>query len=170
MVKTKMKGKSLKVDTPLSQDSAEVLIQASPQKVYEIVSNLERMGEWSPECYHCEWLDKAENAVVGARFKGWNRVGLVRWSTTCRIIAAEPGRELAWEVIEPFGRVTTRWRYRLETSDDGCRLVESIEVLYTHFTIKLVQLLLMGGHRRRMASVQKRMQQTLERIKVTVEA
>ncbi len=160
----------MKVDAPLYQGSAEVLIQAPPQKVYKLVSNLERMGEWSPECYRCEWLDEAENAAIGARFKGWNRAGLARWSTTCRIIAAEPGRELAWEVIEPFGRATTRWRYRFETSDDGCKLVESLEVLHTPFMIKLVQLLLMGGHRRRMAQVQKRMLQTLEYIKVAVEA
>ncbi len=160
----------MKVNTPLSQGSVEVFIQATPQKVYELVSNLERMGEWSPECYRCEWLDGAENAAVDACFKGWNQTGLVRWSTTCRIITAEPGRELAWEVIKPFGRVTTRWRYQLETSDDGCRLVESIEVVHTPFVIKLVQLLFMGGHRRRMASVQKIMLQTLERIKMAAEA
>ncbi len=160
----------MKVDKPFNEGSAEVFIQAPPQKVYELVSSITRMGEWSPECYRCEWLGEAENAAVDARFKGWNRAGLGRWSTTCRIIAAEPGRELAWEVIEPFGRVTTRWRYRFETSDDGCKLIESFEVLHTPFMIKLVQLLLMGGHRRRMASVQNRIHQTLECIKAAVEA
>jgi hypothetical protein len=128
------------------------------------------MGEWSPECYRCEWLGEAENAAVDARFKGWNRAGLGRWSTTCRIIAAEPGRELAWEVVGADDRVETRWRYRFQASDGGTKLIESFEVLHIPFMIKVIELLLMGGHRRRMASVQDGMRRTLERIKAEVEA
>lgn len=60
----------MKVYEPLYQGSAEVLIQAPPQEVYELVSNLKRMGEWSPVCYRCEWLGGAKDAVVDARFKG----------------------------------------------------------------------------------------------------
>lgn len=160
----------MKVDAPIHQDSAEVLIQAPPQKVYELVSNITRMGERSPECYRCEWLGGAENAAVDACFKGWNRAGLGRWITSCRMIAAEPGQELAWEVMEADDRVETRWRYWFEASDGGTKVIESFEVLHVPFKVKLVELLFMGGHRCRMASVQDGMRQTLERIKAAVEA
>ncbi len=160
----------MKVDAPLYQGSAEVLIQAPPQKVYELVSNLERMGEWSPECYRCEWLGEAEGPAVGVRFRGWNRHGRMKWDTTCRIITAEPNRELAWEVMESSGRAATRWRYRFESSDGGCKLVESFEALHAPLIIKLIQLLFMGGQRRRTASVESGMRHTLQRIKAAVEA
>ncbi len=160
----------MKVDAPLYHGSAEILIQAPPHKVYELVSSLERMGEWSPECYRCEWLSETEGPTVGTRFKGWSRRGLMKWATTCRIITAEPNQELAWEVIEPSGRVATRWRYRFETSDGGSKLVESFEVLHVPFMVKLIQLLFMGGESGRTASRQNGMRQTLERIKAAVEA
>ncbi len=160
----------MKVDAPLYHGSAEILIQAPPQKVYELVSHLERMGEWSPECYRCEWVGDAEGPTVGVRFKGWNRHGRMKWDTTCRIITAEPNQELAWEVMEPSGRVATRWRYRFEASDGGTKLVESFEPLHSPLWLRLIQLLFMGGKRGRMASLQNGMRQTLERIKAAAEA
>ncbi len=159
----------MKVDAPHYQGSAEVLIQAPPQKVYELVSNLERMGEWSPECYRCEWLGEAEGLTVGARFKGWNRHGRMKWATTCRIITAEPSQELAWEVVESSDRVATRWRYRFEASDGGSKLVESFEAFYLPLWLRLIQLLFMGGRHGRTASLQNGMRRTLERIKAVVE-
>lgn len=160
----------MKVYEPLYQGSAEVLIQAPPQEVYELVSNLKRMGEWSPVCYRCEWLGGAKDAVVDARFKGWNRRGLMKWDTTCKIIVAEPGRELAWDVVGTDDRVITRWRYRFEVRDGGTKLIESFEVLHQPLLIKLVTLLFSGGQRRNTATVQDGMCQTLEHIKTAVEA
>jgi hypothetical protein len=54
---------------------------ASPSQLYDAVSDVRRMGEWSPECQRCEWIDGAVGPAVGARFKGRNRRGIIRWST-----------------------------------------------------------------------------------------
>ena len=64
-----------------STGEARIEIEAAPLAVYELVSDVSRMGEWSPECYQCEWLDGATTAEVGARFRGHNRLGKVRWRT-----------------------------------------------------------------------------------------
>jgi hypothetical protein len=88
------------------------------------------MGERSPECYRCEWLDGATGAEVGARFRGYNRLGLLRWTTTSAVVAAEPGREFAFTVMSRGGREETRWRYLLEQRDGGCQLTESYEFVW----------------------------------------
>ena len=54
---------------------ARVEIDAAPLTVYELISDITRMGDWSPECYRCEWLNGATAAEEGARFRGHNRLG-----------------------------------------------------------------------------------------------
>jgi hypothetical protein len=56
------------------------LIEAPREVVYDLVTDVTRMGEWSPECVACEWVDGATGPAVGARFRGRNRHGLARWS------------------------------------------------------------------------------------------
>ena len=58
---------------------ASIEIAAPPDLVYDLIADVTRMGEWSPECYRCEWLDGASAATPGARFRGYNRIGRFRW-------------------------------------------------------------------------------------------
>lgn len=74
------------------------------------MSDVTRVGEWSPENVGGMWLDGATAPVVGARFKGTNRRGRTKWSTTCEVIAAAPGREFAF-VTGTSIKPQTRWRY-----------------------------------------------------------
>jgi uncharacterized protein YndB with AHSA1/START domain len=102
-------------------------ITASPEQVYELVADLPRMGEWSPECADCEWLDGVDEARTGARFKGKNENGRRRWQTVCTVIVAERGHELAWEA-RAFGRPVALWRYRFTPDGaDGTVVTESTE-------------------------------------------
>src|SRR3954471_13280853 len=96
---------------------ASVHVDAPPQAVYDAVTDVTRMGEWSPETVKCEWLDGATRPAVGARFKGTNKRGFVRWSTKPRVVVAEQGREFAF-VTEGLGPAT-RWTYRFESATDG---------------------------------------------------
>src|SRR5215213_9637584 len=50
-------------------------IKASPMAVWSAVSDVTRMGEWSPECHTCAWAEDATGPAVGARFVGHNRNG-----------------------------------------------------------------------------------------------
>jgi uncharacterized protein YndB with AHSA1/START domain len=114
----------------LRQDSAEVIVAASPRCVYDLVANMPRMGEWSPECQRVEWTDGAVTPAEGARFIGHNRGGpggLMRWSRRGRVLVADPGREFAF-VTEEGGKDSTIWRYRLEPTGGGARVTESYEI------------------------------------------
>jgi uncharacterized protein YndB with AHSA1/START domain len=108
-------------------------IAAPPLAVYELVADLSRMGEWSPETTGITWLGGATEPHPGTRFRGANRNGVRRWSTTCTILTAEPGRELSWE-SRLLGRPVARWCYSFapdggggttltETSEDRRRAV-----------------------------------------------
>jgi uncharacterized protein YndB with AHSA1/START domain len=101
-------------------DAVEVTttIAAPPQTVYALIADLTRMGEWSPETTGVTWLGGATEPRLGARFRGANRNGLRRWSTICTVVAAEPGRELAWE-SSLFGRPVALWRYTFEPDGNG---------------------------------------------------
>jgi hypothetical protein len=116
--------------TTATRGEAFVDISATAGLVYAIVADVTRMGERSPECYRCEWLDGATQPAVGARFKGFNRLGLLRWSTTCRVDRADPAKEFAFTVLSGKGREETRWRYVLEDLGETTRLTESYEFLW----------------------------------------
>lgn len=102
-------------------------VDASPTLVYALVSDVTRMGEWSPETYRCRWVE-TEGAVPGARFKGYNRRGRARWSNTLVVVSAEPEREFSFRrAVLPCG--VCDWRYSMEPEGDGTRLTESYEVV-----------------------------------------
>ena len=142
-----------------------VHVAAAPEVVYGIVSDVARMGEWSPETIKCVWLDGASGPAVGARFKGTNKRGFVQWSTKPTVVVAERAREFAFEVGDD-----TRWTYRFEPEDDGTRLSESFEILRdTHWYYTFAERWLMRIKDRR-ADLERGMTVTLERIKRVVES
>ena len=110
-------------------DSVTVPMAAPPEKVWALVSDVTRIGEFSPETFEAEWLDGSTEAVVGARFRGHvnrNNKGVKYW-TTCRVVACEPERELAFDV-EVGGRPVSTWRYVLVPRDGGTDVTESFEL------------------------------------------
>jgi hypothetical protein len=143
-------------------------IDVSPEVLYDLVSNVRRMGEWSPECRRCEWIDGATGPAVGARFKGSNGHGLARWSTTTKVVAAESGREFAF-VTTHLGRDMTKWSYRFEPAPNGTVVTESFEMLRDlPWYFRLSNRFLMGVQDRR-ADLEQNMADTLQRLKTTSE-
>lgn len=99
-------------------------IAAAPDVVWGLISDITRMGEWSPESTGGTWVKGATGPVVGARFKGKNRNGRKSWSTDCTVVEAEPGRTFAFAVTSgPFSVAT--WRYDIEPTSTGCTVTET---------------------------------------------
>ena len=148
--------------------AVSVHVDAPPDVVYALVSDLPRMGEWSPECQRCDWLDGASAAKVGARFKGRNRIGWRRWSTKGEVVAAEPGRELAWDVRSVFNLPVARWRYVLQPkAEGGTDVTESMEDQRGRLITVLGTLV--SGVRDRSSHNTEGMRETLQRIKAEAE-
>jgi uncharacterized protein YndB with AHSA1/START domain len=88
-------------------------IAAPPETVYAVIADIARMGEWSDECYACEWHEGFDVAVVGATFDGHNRNGELEWTTQGKVIEADPGRAFAFECSMMDFHYST-WGYLIE--------------------------------------------------------
>lgn len=147
---------------------ASVHIDAPPAQVYALVTDVTRMGEWSPETYRCKWLDGADGPAVGARFKGYNRRGRARWSNTLKVLAAEPGREFAFR-RDVLHCGVCDWRYTMKPVGDGTMLTESYEVKEPDWAVTNWFNGLMLGVADRDQDLREGLRTTLERIKQAAE-
>ena len=115
----------------LTEDGVELDIRADADVLYEMVSDLPRMGEWSPECESVDWEGDVTVPVAGTTFVGHNAVGpgrRIRYSRHGRVLVADPGRAFAF-ITDEGGRESTAWSYRFEPQGDGrTRVTESYEV------------------------------------------
>ena len=141
--------------------STSIDINTSPEAVYELLTDLSRISEISPECYKSEWEDGSTEPVVGAKFRGYNQNGDMKWDAGCVVVSAEPGREWAFEVPAQDGR-RTLWRYEIEATDSGCRVTES-------FDAPILDLEFFQKHNRHGLLVQN-IAQSLENLKAVAEA
>ena len=99
-------------------------ITAPTDKVWALVTDLPRMGEWSPENAGGKWVKGADGPSVGATFKGRNKNGVRRWSTNVKVVGCEPGK--LFEIAVTFGPLpVANWRYEFEEAAGGCRVTES---------------------------------------------
>ncbi|HEV3130321.1 MAG TPA: SRPBCC family protein [Acidimicrobiales bacterium] len=147
-------------------DSVTVHMDAPPDRVWDLVSDVTRIGSYSPETFEAEWLDGATGPEVGSRFRGHvkrNGKGPVYW-TSCTVLASEPGREFAFGVGARDKPLNT-WRYRLEPAGDGTDVTESFEL--TDTAVLRLYWALLGWARGR--TNRNGMRTTLERIKAEVE-
>lgn len=151
----------------LWSDEASVEVAAPPERVWALVSDVTRMGEWSPACHACEWLGEVQAPHVGARFVGHNKLNGARWSRECVVTAAEPGREFAFTTTFG-GDEQTKWRYTFEPTSSGTRVVERYEVASLPTWIKLIRLV-PGMPKKSLRDGQRSMTVTLERLKAAAE-
>ena len=151
-----------------TRGEASIVVDTTPDVLYALVADVTRMCEWSPETIRCRWARGADSPALGARFRGVNRRGWIRWSTTPRVVAAEPGREFRF-VVPHFGRDLTQWTYRFVGDDARTTVTETFELLRDlpwYFTVGDRVLL---GIRDRRADLEAAMRQTLERLRTVAE-
>ncbi|MGI8754290.1 MAG: SRPBCC family protein [Acidimicrobiales bacterium] len=150
------------------RDSVTVQMSAQPQKVWELVSDITNTGKFSPETFEAEWLDGADEPVVGARFRGHvkrNGRGPTYW-TNCEVTASEPGREFAFRVLGPGDRTVNTWGYQFEPKAGGTAATEYFEL--PNMLPMRIYWALAGWARGK--TNRDGMRTTLERIKAVAEA
>jgi uncharacterized protein YndB with AHSA1/START domain len=144
-------------------DKVEIDIAAPPEAVWDLITDVTRMGEWSPECYRCAWLDGGTGPREQARFKGWNRQGPVRWTTTSTVVESRRGEVFSFTTKES----AATWTYRLTpTADGGTHLVETRTDGDKPLVAKIFHTVMPGRPQR----LTDGMTQTLQRLKETAEA
>jgi uncharacterized protein YndB with AHSA1/START domain len=147
-----------------------VKMAASPDRVWELVSDVTQIGRYSPETFEAVWIDGATGPAPGAKFRGHvkrNGRGPTYW-TTCTVVACDPGREFAFGVGNGDTPLNV-WSYRLQPAADGSDstdVTESFQLADT-FGLRLYWLIL-GWARGK--TNRDDMRTTLERMKAVVEA
>ncbi len=91
---------------------------------YDMITDVTRMGEWSPVSKAC-WWDDGDGPRVGARFTGSNETSERTWETRSEVVAAERGQEFAFVVGDSW----VRWGYTFTPVEGGTRVTESWESL-----------------------------------------
>lgn len=147
--------------------SEEILIRVPRRQAYAAVAEVKRMAKWSPECF-AVWITRREQGRP-ARFVGWNRRGPFVWFTTCRVDAAKPGEEFAFEVTT-FGQPVARWVYTFEATPDGTRVTESWTDKRSRGAFVLGRIFTGKVTKERPQANREGMRETLRRLKAELEA
>lgn len=102
-----------------------VLVAAEIDAVWALVADPTRIGEFSPECVHAEWLDGAVEAAVGACFAGTNRLGDDEWTRVCTVTTCVPQEAFGYVVGDRFdGSPASEWSFTLSPVDGMTQLTQ----------------------------------------------
>jgi Polyketide cyclase / dehydrase and lipid transport len=152
----------------LTADSVSIEIAADADTLYSLVSDLPRMGEWSPECVRVEWEGEVSAPGEGTTFVGFNEVGpgrRIRYQRHGTVLTAEPGRAFSF-ITEEGGRPSTAWHYTFEPLGEGLtRVTEGYEVRWIPMWARVIDVPL-NRHKELLEG----MRTTLERLKAAADA
>jgi hypothetical protein len=112
------------VDVTSYRASASVTVEAEPQRIYDLVSDISRMGEWSPVSTGGTYDPDR------TWFTGTNAIGEITWETRCKVVESDPGRAFVFENHGQKGRhPMVRWAFSLRPAATGTEVTESWQVL-----------------------------------------
>ncbi|CAN5609236.1 SRPBCC family protein [soil metagenome] len=145
--------------------SATIDINASPREVWAAITDVTRIGEWSPECLAARWVPDATGPAKGAKFEGDNEIRVAgrvvkRWTTTSEVTVSEAEKR-----FEFLAAGYTTWSYELAPTADGTRVTESFSYEPKGFMGFIYERLLS-----RSKMMTKGMQRTLARVKGKLES
>jgi uncharacterized protein YndB with AHSA1/START domain len=96
------------------------LVEASPEAVWELISDVTRLSEWGGECRGAEWVE-GSGPGAGGRFRGLQRRGDMEWETISVVTKFEPGRTFAWAVNDLDNPAAT-WGFELSPEGSATRV------------------------------------------------
>jgi hypothetical protein len=153
----------------LTGDQVSRYIEASPEALYALISDVTRTPEYSPEVVKCTWIKGADGPAVGARFKAVNHAGRVPdWPNKPVVTIAEPGRVFAFERTE-IGGGTIEWRYVFDPQGTGTHVTESYKVLKDVNALGWFIIDTLAGLKDRRSDLHTGMTQSLDRIAAIID-
>lgn len=153
----------------LDRDSVSLHIEAPAEHIYELVADVTRMPEFSPEILSCRWLDGAQAPAVGVRFAAKNKVPRrPPWTNKPVVTVVEPGRAFGFARTERFAG-TVQWNYRFEPDESGTTVTESYEVTRPLSRVGWFIIGTLFGRSDRRRDLRAGMEQTLRRIRDAAE-
>ena len=144
---------------------ASITVDASPAQVWALVTDVTRMGEWSPQVVR-SWV-LGGPVTLGSRFINLNQQGRKRWPTNAKVVRFAPHHDFAFRIVEN----RSIWSFQLEVTPEGAtRVTHRRETpngtsVLSNFLVRTV----LGGQDVFVPELLEGMSQTLERLKVSAE-
>ncbi len=99
--------------------AVQTYIEASPERVWSLVSDIFLMPGLSGELQEVTWLDGVTGPALGCRFVGRNANEYNgTWETVSTVIECDEPRCFAWAVGDP-GHPSATWRFTLRPDGAG---------------------------------------------------
>lgn len=137
----------------LWEGAAEAVVAASPSQVWQVLTDVTRVGEWSHECHSAQWSHGVDGPRVGATFTGSNRTGRNRWSRVCTVTECVPGERFAYVTSGGFPPDSTAWTFVLTPENAGTRIRQDFRIVRISRFMELVIMALVPAHRDRRAAL-----------------
>ncbi|WP_372734804.1 SRPBCC family protein [Nocardioides sp.] len=145
---------------------AETTIEAPPERVWALISDVSQMSDWSPELIGMIPL-KPGGLRVGQWYLGLNRRKAVVWPTRNVVGQLAPGRSLAWET-KTSGAT---WIWEIAADGEGTRVVHRRPVPKKLTAVSgLFARFLLGGASEHADELEQGMARTLSRLKAAAES
>ena len=170
----KLMGDAVRLDigcgvgwTGLMHDSVTLTIDAEVADVWALVSDVTRIGEFSPETFEAEWLDGATGPEVGARFRGHvnrNDSGMKYW-TQCLVNECVENEVFGF-AVQTGGKTVNNWKYELRAVDSATEVTESFRLEPTLAN----KIYWAGAGRWRGETNRRGMRETLEAMRAVLES
>ncbi len=154
----------LQIMTPDIEVSRDVA--APPAVIFAAITDITRMGEWSPECVSAEWNEGFSAPALGAMFTGHNRNGDKEWSVEAKIVDLVDNQRFFFDcIVRDF--VFSKWGYTIEATNSGCRITEYTQDLRLESSLERSTMI--SGVSDRATHNRAGMEATLERIAAAIE-
>lgn len=108
--------------------SVEFPIGAEPGAVWDVLADVPRHAEWSPECVRMAWAPGWSGPAVDAEFTGHNSMDEWEWDITGFVTELSRPERVSWIVLGPpdVKEVpSSTWTYRLTPIDGGTLVTQT---------------------------------------------
>ncbi len=102
-------------------------VDASPARVYDLVSDVSAIGRWSPHASGVAF-DRGAGPWAGAWFSGRNHRDGRQWTTRSQVVRADPGAVFAFVVGGAEGGIV-RWSWTCRPRGRGTVVEQSWQLL-----------------------------------------
>lgn len=114
-------------DLPTAE--VETVVEATPEEVWAVVTDITLPAVCAGELVGAEWLDGANGPALGARFAGKNESQFIgRWETICTVVDLEPGRRWVWEVGAEGADPWAQWGFEVDPSRKGAVVRQFVRI------------------------------------------
>ena len=111
--------------------SGSVEVACTPHAAWNLVTDIGRIGEFSPECIGARWIDEVSGPSEGARFEGTNRIvdeagdTEVIWIRPCTVTVLQPPQHFSCLVGDRYdGTPAMVWDFEITAAATGCRITQ----------------------------------------------